>query len=146
MLMSHQWWQPLLITHDDILLHTGSINKIFVVHRAPKSWNPTHISFISGAASVYGNTPIDVIKTRMQGLEASKYRNSLHCALCVLREEGLKGFYKGTVPRLSRVCLDVAITFIIYESFMDIFNKIWKTWSALYATVGSKIICKKIPM
>ena len=34
-------------------------------------------------------------------------------------------FYKGTVPRLSRVCLDVAITFMIYESFMDLFNKLW---------------------
>lgn len=35
-------------------------------------------------------------------------------------------FYKGTVPRLSRVCLDVAITFMIYDSFMDLFNKFWK--------------------
>lgn len=35
-------------------------------------------------------------------------------------------FYKGTVPRLSRVCLDVAITFMIYDSFMELFNKVWK--------------------
>jgi hypothetical protein len=28
----------------------------------------------------------------------------------------LFSFYKGTVPRLSRVCLDVAITFMIYDS------------------------------
>lgn len=36
-------------------------------------------------------------------------------------------FYKGTVPRLSRVCLDVAITFMIYDSFMELFNKVWVT-------------------
>jgi len=82
---------------------------------------------IAGAASVYGNTPIDVIKTRMQGLEASKYRNSMHCAMEIFKNEGFRGFYKGTVPRLSRVCLDVAITFMIYESFMDLFNKVWVT-------------------
>jgi len=28
---------------------------------------------LAGACSVFGNTPLDVIKTRMQGLEASKY-------------------------------------------------------------------------
>lgn len=81
----------------------------------------------AGACSVFGNTPIDVVKTRMQGLEASKYKNSLDCALKIIKHEGPKAFYKGTVPRLSRVCLDVAITFMIYDSFMEVFNKVWKT-------------------
>uniref|UniRef100_A0A0M3IGG7 Neur_chan_memb domain-containing protein n=1 Tax=Ascaris lumbricoides TaxID=6252 RepID=A0A0M3IGG7_ASCLU len=38
-------------------------------------------------------------------------------------------FYKGTVPRLSRVCLDVAITFTIYDSLMEFINKYWKPQS-----------------
>lgn len=80
---------------------------------------------IAGASSVFGNTPIDVIKTRMQGLEASKYKSSIDCVLQVWKKEGPTAFYKGTVPRLSRVCLDVAITFMIYDSFMDLFNKVW---------------------
>lgn len=80
---------------------------------------------IAGAASVYGNTPIDVVKTRMQGLEASKYKNTLDCAVKIWKHEGPRAFYKGTVPRLGRVCLDVAITFMIYDSFMDLFNKFW---------------------
>jgi solute carrier family 25 citrate transporter 1 len=82
---------------------------------------------VAGAASVFGNTPIDVVKTRMQGLEASKYKNTWDCFLKIAKNEGFLAFYKGTVPRLSRVCLDVAITFMIYDSFMDLFNKIWKT-------------------
>ncbi|XP_041347665.1 tricarboxylate transport protein, mitochondrial-like [Gigantopelta aegis] len=82
---------------------------------------------IAGAASVFGNTPIDVIKTRMQGLEASKYKNMFDCAVQIFKLEGPKAFYKGTVPRLSRVCLDVAITFMIYDNFMHLFNQIWKT-------------------
>lgn len=82
---------------------------------------------IAGAASVFGNTPIDVVKTRMQGLEASKYKNTLDCFLRIAKHEGFFAFYKGTVPRLGRVCLDVAITFMIYDSFMEFFNKVWKT-------------------
>jgi len=79
----------------------------------------------AGAASVFGNTPIDVVKTRMQGLEAHLYKNSVDCAVKIWKNEGPFAFYKGTIPRLSRVCLDVAITFMIYDSFMDLFKKIW---------------------
>lgn len=80
---------------------------------------------VLGAASVFGNTPLDVIKTRMQGLEAAQYKNTVDCALKILKNEGAFAFYKGTVPRLCRVCLDVAITFMIYDNFMELFNKIW---------------------
>lgn len=81
---------------------------------------------IAGAASVYGNTPIDVVKTRMQGLESKKYKNTFDCARQIWQKEGFFAFYKGTGPRLSRVCLDVAITFMIYDSIMEAINKYWK--------------------
>lgn len=81
---------------------------------------------IAGAASVFGNTPVDVVKTRMQGLDAAKYKNTMDCFLKIAKNEGPKAFYKGTVPRLGRVCLDVAITFMIYDSFIELFNKVWK--------------------
>ncbi|XP_039495743.1 putative tricarboxylate transport protein, mitochondrial [Drosophila santomea] len=95
--------------------HTKSVPKLLV----------GVFGVIAGAASVFGNTPLDVIKTRMQGLEASKYKNTAHCAYEIMKNEGPVAFYKGTVPRLGRVCLDVAITFMIYDSFMDLFNKVW---------------------
>lgn len=82
---------------------------------------------VAGAVSVFGNTPLDVVKTRMQGLEAHKYKNTLDCAVQIFKHEGPRAFYKGTVPRLSRVCLDVGITFMIYDSFMEFFNKAWPT-------------------
>jgi len=31
------------------------------------------------------------------------------------KAEGISGLYKGTVPRLSRVVLDVAITFTLFD-------------------------------
>lgn len=43
---------------------------------------------IAGAASVFGNTPLDVVKTRMQSLEASKYKNTLDCAVQIMKNEG----------------------------------------------------------
>ncbi|KAJ3652084.1 hypothetical protein Zmor_018080 [Zophobas morio] len=95
----------------------------------PKAHVPTAavgaFGALAGAASVFGNTPIDVVKTRMQGLEAHLYKNMVDCAVKVWKNEGPAAFYKGTVPRLSRVCLDVAITFVIYDSIMEIFNKAW---------------------
>ncbi|WKY01413.1 hypothetical protein Q1695_015424 [Nippostrongylus brasiliensis] len=80
----------------------------------------------AGLCSVYGNTPIDVVKTRMQGLEAKKYKNSIDCAVQIWKKEGFFAFYKGTVPRLSRVVLDVAITFMIYDSIIDFLNVYWR--------------------
>jgi len=96
----------------------------------PNSSVPTLLTGLfgatAGAASVFGNTPIDVVKTRMQGLDAKQYKNTLDCFIKIFKNEGPRAFYKGTVPRLSRVCLDVGITFMIYDSFMELFEKFWK--------------------
>lgn len=43
---------------------------------------------VAGAASVFGNTPIDVVKTRMQGLEAAKYKGTVDCFVKVWTNEG----------------------------------------------------------
>ncbi|NWZ50296.1 TXTP protein, partial [Haliaeetus albicilla] len=82
---------------------------------------------LAGAASVFGNTPLDVVKTRMQGLEAHKYKSTWDCAYQIMKYEGPLAFYKGTVPRLGRVCLDVAIVFVIYDEVVKFLNKVWKT-------------------
>jgi len=82
---------------------------------------------VAGAASVFGNTPVDVVKTRMQGLESHKYKNTLDCALRIARYEGFKAFYKGTVPRLGRVCFDVAFVFTFYENIMKLLDYVWVT-------------------
>jgi solute carrier family 25 citrate transporter 1 len=49
----------------------------------------------AGAASVFGNTPLDVVKTRMQSLEASKYKNTLDCAMKIMRNEGPLAYVKN---------------------------------------------------
>lgn len=79
---------------------------------------------LAGAASVFANTPVDVVKTNMQGLEAKKYKNSMDCFVHIAKTEGVRGLYKGTVARLSRVVLDVALTFTLYEQINNILKKI----------------------
>ncbi|KAK1157510.1 tricarboxylate transport protein, mitochondrial-like [Acipenser oxyrinchus oxyrinchus] len=96
-------------------------------HRAMNPFVTAAFGATAGAASVFGNTPLDVIKTRMQGLEAHRYKSTLDCAYQILRNEGPQAFYKGTVPRLGRVCLDVAIVFVIYEEVVKLLNKVWIT-------------------
>ncbi|RMC05921.1 hypothetical protein DUI87_17466 [Hirundo rustica rustica] len=147
------------------ILKQGSNQAIrFFVMTSLKNWykgdNPNKVmnpfitgvfGALAGAASVFGNTPLDVVKTRMQslgqahdacevwfgrclrlllnhgGLEAHKYKNTWDCAYQIMKHEGPLAFYKGTVPRLGRVCLDVAIVFIIYDEVVKFLNKVWKT-------------------
>ena len=84
-------------------------------------------SIITGAASVFGNTPIDVIKTRMQGLESARYTNTLDCGIQIMKNEGIAGFYKGALARLARVCLDVTVIMVLYEEINRILDKAWPT-------------------
>ncbi len=69
---------------------------------------------IAGAASVFANNPIDVIKTRMQGVDAHKYGGFMDCGRSIMMQDGPLGFYSGVRPRLARVVLDVALTFSIF--------------------------------
>ena len=73
----------------------------------------------AGFCSTMANNPVDVIKTKMQGLDASKYNGVMHCAGTVMKESGPMGFYKGVGPRLARVVGDVALTFSIFHGLKD---------------------------
>eukprot|EP00004_Rigifila_ramosa_P024791 TRINITY_DN7276_c0_g1_i1.p1 TRINITY_DN7276_c0_g1~~TRINITY_DN7276_c0_g1_i1.p1 ORF type:complete len:320 (-),score=73.83 TRINITY_DN7276_c0_g1_i1:53-1012(-) len=70
---------------------------------------------VAGALSVFANNPVDVIKTRMQGLDAGLYKSSIDCGMSILRKEGFMYFYKGVGPRLARVTGDVAIVMTLYN-------------------------------
>ena len=54
------------------------------------------------------------------------YRRSFNNVLidCIFHFDS---FYKGTTPRLGRVCLDVAIVFTLYEKIMLFLDYVWKT-------------------
>lgn len=116
------------------ILRQGSNQMIrFLVYEDTNKYLKQHLNttlamFISGgiagAASVLGNNPIDVIKTNMQGLKAQQYNGPWDCAKQIAKNEGLRGFYKGAVPRMTRVVLDVALTFTLYENLKMLMDKV----------------------
>mmetsp|Transcript_17048 Transcript_17048/g.29322 ORF Transcript_17048/g.29322 Transcript_17048/m.29322 type:complete len:297 (+) Transcript_17048:1753-2643(+) len=71
---------------------------------------------LAGFLGALGNTPIDTIKSRMQSMDAHKYKNTFDCARTMVREEGALSLYKGLIPRLGRVLPGQGIIFCCYES------------------------------
>lgn len=69
-------------------------------------------------------------QTRMQGLDAHKYKGAYDCARTIWKNEGFFAFYKGTVPRLGRVVLDTAIVFTCYNYVVQALDLVWDTSSS----------------
>ncbi|GAA5855463.1 hypothetical protein JCM9279_005484 [Rhodotorula babjevae] len=94
--------------------------KSFVQGSRPGEALPAGITFaigaVAGVVTVYATMPLDVIKTRMQSLEArTQYRNAFHCAARIFAEEGVLRFWRGATPRLARLVLSGGIVFTVYE-------------------------------
>jgi len=81
----------------------------------------------AGGIFVLAFQGIDVVKSRMQGLEAAKYTSTLDCVGQIMKNEGIAGFYKGVGPRLTRVCLEVGITMSLYGEIVKFLDSIWDT-------------------
>lgn len=69
----------------------------------------------AGFCSTMANNPVDVVKTKMQGLESHKYNGFVDCFKQVYARSGFMGFYSGIGPRLVRVVMDVSLTFAIFH-------------------------------
>ena len=81
----------------------------------------------AGGISVLLFQGIDVVKSRMQGLEAAKYTSTMDCVGQIMKNEGIAGFYKGVGPRLTRVCLEVGITMSLYGEIVKALDSVWDT-------------------
>lgn len=70
----------------------------------------------AGFCSTMFNNPVDVVKTKMQGIDSHKYAGVGDCFKQIYASQGFMGFYSGVGPRLCRVVLDVALTFSLFHS------------------------------
>lgn len=93
---------------------------------------PSSITFaiggMAGLVTVYATMPLDVVKTRMQSLDArTQYRNSFHCIYRTFTEEGITRFWRGTTPRLVRLVISGGVTFSVYEVCLSfhLFTALW---------------------
>jgi len=73
----------------------------------------------AGCFSTLGNNPFDVVKTRMQGTQASQYASTIDCFKQIISKEGAAALYAGIVPRLGRVVPGQGIIFMSFESIQD---------------------------
>jgi solute carrier family 25 thiamine pyrophosphate transporter 19 len=90
---------------------------------------------VAGVLSKLAVYPLDTAKKRLQashllalqmaaaappttGAPALYYRGLADCARRTLREEGLAGLYKGTVPTVLKAALASAATFSTYEAIL----------------------------
>ncbi|CAE7244425.1 PUMP1 [Symbiodinium natans] len=71
-------------------------------------------SCLSGFVAQIACMPADVVKTRVQ-CGQGVFRHPLHCAACILREEGPRGFYRGFAPAAARQVPVMAVQMPIVE-------------------------------
>ena len=70
----------------------------------------------SGTCSSLVNQPVDTIKTRMQGVGATKYKSTLDCWGKILAEEGPGAFFKGAASNVIRGT-GGALVLVMYDEF-----------------------------
>lgn len=91
--------------------------------RKPGSVETFGMGAIAGIVTVYCTMPFDVVKTRMQSSAASQYTGTINCATTMFKSEGLRRFWKGTTPRLTRLVLSGGIVFVVYENMLTLLDK-----------------------
>ncbi|XP_012945487.1 mitochondrial thiamine pyrophosphate carrier [Aplysia californica] len=102
-------------------------------HRAKGLWGgspPESLeSLLCGTGSGFCSKllvyPLDVVKKRLQvqGFEAARrpfgavrhYSGMINCLVCVVKEEGLRGLYKGLSPSLLKSASVAGLNFCLYE-------------------------------
>ncbi|XP_075973780.1 mitochondrial glycine transporter B-like isoform X2 [Anticarsia gemmatalis] len=89
----------------------------------PKEWmqSPTAASIVhfscgivAGIAASLATNPADVLKTNMQ-LYPDKFPNAFSAAVYVHQTYGVKGYFKGAVPRMLRRTLMAAMAWTVFE-------------------------------
>jgi len=111
---------------------TAQGTRFGVFHYIPPEYRKTAVGTaasgaFAGGVSVLLFQFIDVIKSRMQGIDGHKYSSSIHCLTELVKNEGILALYKGVGPRISRVCCEVAITMSLYGEVVKLLNKYWIT-------------------
>ncbi|XP_072297453.1 mitochondrial adenyl nucleotide antiporter SLC25A24-like [Eucyclogobius newberryi] len=83
----------------------------------------THFRFMAGSlAGATAQTtiyPMEVLKTRLTLRKTGQYSGMVDCAKKILRNEGIKAFYKGYIPNLLGIIPYAGIDLAVYESLKN---------------------------
>jgi len=90
--------------------------------------NPLGIFVAGGLAGVFNwlvAIPPDVIKSRYQSAPEGTYRGLADVTRVLLKEEGVKGLFKGVVPAMLRAFPANAACFLGVELSLKFMNSLW---------------------
>lgn len=77
---------------------------------------------ISGICGIFIGHPLDTIKTRMQS-NPLKYKNAYNSLITIVKEESIKGLFKGVTPPMLNQFPVNALLFSEYYRMMRIIDK-----------------------
>lgn len=78
---------------------------------------------LAGLVTVYATQPFDTLKTRAQSVQGA---GLLEASRAVMREYGVRGFWKGSSMRLGRLLLSGGIVFSVYEQISRLLSPVNK--------------------
>ncbi|XP_057443068.1 uncharacterized protein LOC130734597 [Lotus japonicus] len=79
---------------------------------------------LAGGLSAYLTTPLDVVKTRLQVQGSTlRYSGWLDAIHNVWAREGMKGMFRGSIPRITWYIPASALTFMAVEFLRDHYNE-----------------------
>ncbi|KAJ3340118.1 hypothetical protein HDU93_007343 [Gonapodya sp. JEL0774] len=113
-----------------------------------ESWVHMLSAAVAGATSATITSPIWLVKTRMQLQSGGQrlYRNSFHCFQTVVRNEGIRGLYKGTSASYLGIS-ESTIQFVVYEWLKKLYrdrrrreSRAASTFSSLQDWVDSFVV------
>lgn len=100
-----------------------------ILSNVPLNHNPSHRAIAHsiagcGATLVHDAVmnPVEVVKQRMQ-MYKSPFKTSLSCAQHILKQEGLKAFYRSYFTQLTMNLPYQTIHFVTYEFMQDLTNR-----------------------
>ncbi|KAG2229560.1 hypothetical protein INT48_004826 [Thamnidium elegans] len=112
---------PTYMIGKDILLKRFGFADTFSTHFAT--------SMFTGVLVCLAMNPFDVISTRMynQGVDASGkgllYKNSVDCAVKIVKIEGVRGLYKGFLAHYLRIGPHTTFMFVFMEQLKKLYTK-----------------------
>lgn len=96
---------------------------------AQKIQNQIIAGTIGGTVGTILNTPMDVVKSRIQNSpriagSVPKYNWAWPALATVMKEEGFGALYKGFIPKVLRLGPGGGVLLVVYTGVMDFFKKL----------------------
>ncbi|GMM52725.1 organic acid transporter [Starmerella bacillaris] len=89
----------------------------------PNAWKDILAGTVGGIAQVLSGQPFDTTKVRLQSAPEGTYDGAMDVVRQLLKNEGVAGFYKGTMTPLIGVGACVSVQFAVNEGMKRYFEK-----------------------